>query len=57
MKAASEIHCCLRADMSGCECEPMEKGKVYFVNCTGNFYLFDTLKTSKVKYIVFGEKL
>ena len=53
MKAASEIHCCLRADMSGCECEPMEKGKVYFVNCTAYRSPYDRfLKTKKDTQLV-----
>ena len=33
---ATVLHCCLRPDHSGCDCGPMEKGKVYLINCSGN---------------------
>ena len=34
-RTGENLKCCLKADKSGCDCQPMQTGKLYFVTCEG----------------------
>ena len=45
---ATVLQCCLRPDSSGCDCGPMEKGKVYLINCSGNSCILNSFLHKRI---------